>query len=39
VKEEQDVEGGQAGRGPDFGGEKVGGPKHFLMPANELGVW
>jgi len=36
-KEEQDVEGGQAGGRPDFCGEEVGGPKHFLVPANELG--
>jgi len=37
VKEEQHVESGQAGDGPDFGGEEVGGPKHLLVAANELG--
>ena len=37
MKEEQGVEGGQAGGGPDFCGEEVGGPQHFLVTANELG--
>src|ERR1039457_5562822 len=37
VEKEQDVEGGQAGGRPDFCGEEVGGPKHFLVTANELG--
>src|SRR5271157_2492089 len=37
VEEEQDVLGGQAGRGPDFSGEEVGGPEHGRVPTNERG--
>jgi hypothetical protein len=37
MKEEQDVESGQAGGGPDFCGEEVSGPENCLVPANELG--
>src|SRR5208337_5095290 len=37
MEEEQDVEGGQAGGGPDFCGEEVGGPEHGRVSANELG--
>src|SRR5271166_5408278 len=37
VEEEQDVAGGQAGGGPDFSGEEIGGPEHGRVPADELG--
>src|SRR5208283_5692843 len=37
MEEEQDVEGGQAGGGPDFSGEEIGGPEHGRVPADELG--
>ena len=37
LQEEQDIERGQAGGGPDFSGEKVGGPEHVLVPAKERG--
>src|SRR5208282_5435659 len=36
VEEEQDVESGQAGGGPDFCGEEIGGPEHGLVSADEL---
>ncbi len=37
MKEEQDVASRQTGGRPNFCGEKVGGPEHCLVPANELG--
>ena len=36
VNEEQDIEGGQADTGPDFRSEKVCGPEHVLVSADEL---
>ena len=37
MEEEQDVVGGQAGGGPDFCGEEVGGPEDGRVPADERG--
>ena len=37
LEEEQDVVGGQAGGGPDFSGEEVGGPEDGRVPADERG--
>src|SRR5271167_347366 len=37
MEEEEDVEGGQAGGGPDFSGEEVGGPEHGRVPTDERG--
>ena len=36
VEEEEDVAAGQAGGGPDFSGEEIGGPEHGLVSADEL---
>jgi hypothetical protein len=38
VNEEHDIEGSQTSAGQDFGCEEVSGPKHVVVPANELGA-